>query len=88
MKTNFGQSKNDQSIRWTDVIFVPSALVGGYILTRWLSMPLAMTVSVVVHLLFFALFEPRGSGFKRFVVGVIVATIITFTAVMIFKRAS
>lgn len=74
-RTNNGQGTG---LHWTDVLFVPLAIVGSFVLMRWLPIPLAITASAVINLMLFALFEPRKPGLKRFVLAIVIAALITF----------
>lgn len=65
-------------LHWTDVLFVPFAIVGSFALARWLALPLAITASLVISLLIFSVFERRKRSFKRFILGVVTAATITF----------
>jgi hypothetical protein len=80
------RGRSDKSIEWTDILFIPSSLALAFVFVRWLSWPLAMTISVVLNLLIFAMFEPKVPGVKRFVLAIITAAIITFVLAMLFNR--
>ena len=50
--------KQNGQISWTDVLYVPATLGLSYVLSRWVSTPLAVALSAVLALLVFSLLEP------------------------------
>jgi len=85
MKGSTHQNRHHSYIQWSDVLFIPSAFVGSYLLTRWISLPFAITASVVLNLLIFALFEPRRDGLKKFILAIAAAAIVTFFLAMVLR---
>ena len=78
------QRRNDH-IGWTDVLFIPGALVLSYVLGRWLPRAVAITLSAVLLLLIFSLFEPRERSIKRLILPILVAAIIIYTLTALFN---
>lgn len=72
------KDRRENGAHWIDFLFLPSATVCLIILLRWVSFPIALTASVVLNLLIFALFEPRKHGLKRFVLAIIAASLVAF----------
>jgi len=79
--------KQDDGIRWTDVLCIPIALALTYLLGQWLSRPIATTLALVASLLFFSLFERREGNRKKFIIAILVGAITAFTVAALFNWA-
>lgn len=76
--------KPTDHIDWTDIVFIPGALILSYILAKRLPSPLAVALSVVLLSFVFLLFEPRKGSLKRFVVSTLLVGIIVCTLTWLF----
>lgn len=83
MKTTRQQRDGPEGGAWIDLLFLPSAAVCMIVLMRWVAFPIAVTASIVMNLLIFALFEPRKGGLKRFVLAILGGGLVTFLLAVI-----
>ncbi len=72
-------------VDWTDVLFIPLALVLSYVLALWLSRALATTISFVLVLLVFILLKPRKGSLKGLILSVVCGAIIVYILVALFN---
>jgi uncharacterized membrane protein YgaE (UPF0421/DUF939 family) len=77
-------TKQNDYIRWTDVLFIPIAMILSYILGQWLQGPLAIALSVVIVSLVFSLFGNREGSFKQFILAVLLGAVISYTLAALF----
>ncbi len=72
-------NRSNDRIDWTDVLFIPGALISSYLLERWLRRPLAVSLSVILFALIFYFFQPRKGGALRILLAVIIGGIIAYS---------
>jgi hypothetical protein len=73
--------KQNGYIEWTDIVFIPAALVLSYVLAQWLPSALATTLSVVLVSVGLLLLGNRKCDLKESTIAVLLGAIITFTLV-------
>ena len=78
-------NKRTDHIDWTDVLFIPMALVLSYVLALWLSRALATTISFVLVLLVFILLKPRKDSLKGLILSVVCGAIIVYILVALLN---
>ncbi len=78
-------NKQTDHIDWTDVLFIPLALVLSYVLALWLHRALATTISFVLVLLVFVLLKPRKGSLKGLVVSIVCGAMIVYILVALFN---
>jgi len=77
--------KQAEGIDWTDIFFIPTALVMTYILALWLRAAIAAAVSFVLVSLVFLVFKPRKGSLKVLVVGILCGAIIVYILGALFN---
>lgn len=78
-------TKQNRHIDWTDVLFIPSALVLSYVLASWIPQALATAISFALVVLAFALFKPRKGSLRQFLIPLLLATIMVYALVVLFR---
>lgn len=77
--------KQYDHIDWTDVLFIPGALIFSYILAQWLSPAQAVALAVIVFSLVFSLFERRKVSFRRLIVAALSAGLVSYLLVALLN---
>lgn len=77
-------TKQHDYIQWTDILFIPAALILSYILGRWLPGPLAIALSVLMVSLIFLLFSRVKGSRKQFILAAFLGAITTYVLAALF----
>ncbi len=73
--------KQNNSLGFSDILFVPAALALTYILGHWMLLALAAAISFVMFTLVLSLFSSRKGSFKGFMVSVLLVAIFVYVLV-------
>jgi hypothetical protein len=78
-------SESDRIHWWIDGLSLPAITIVFYILKRWLSVPIALSLTIALLLLTFLLFEPRPGSLKRAAVIVILFALVAYILAVVIK---
>lgn len=76
--------RQDNRIDVTDILFLPSAAILSYVLARWLWLPFAISASVLVNLLVFALFGTQVPNLKKFILAILAGGAVTCAVALVY----